>query len=228
MLDRAWLQVSTGGFDANTAIRNAIKELTRQGLTTVDYASGRTMSVEAAVRMNVVTGVNQTALRLQDTLADEMDSDLVETTAHSGARPSHARWQGQVFSRSGKSKKYPDFRRATGYGTGPGLGGWNCRHSFHPYFDGMARTYGAKELKKLEAKSITYNGEKLTEYEASQRQRYIERQIRRWKREQQAMKSAGQPQEEAKAKLKEWRARQTDLVEQTGLKRQYDRERAGG
>lgn len=170
----------------------------------------------------------QTALRLQDTLADEMDSDLVETTAHSGARPSHARWQGQVFSRSGKSKKYPDFRRATGYGTGPGLGGWNCRHSFHPYFDGMARTYGAKELKKLEAKSITYNGEKLTEYEASQRQRYIERQIRRWKREQQAMKSAGQPQEEAKAKLKEWRARQTDLVEQTGLKRQYDRERAGG
>lgn len=171
VLDRAWLQVSTGGFDANTAIRNAIKELTRQGLTTVDYASGRTMSVEAAVRMNVVTGVNQTALRLQDTLADEMDSDLVETTAHSGARPSHARWQGQVFSRSGKSKKYPDFRRATGYGTGPGLGGWNCRHSFHPYFDGMARTYGAKELKKLEAKSITYNGEKLTEYEASQRQR---------------------------------------------------------
>ena len=228
VLDRAWLQVSTGGFDANTAIRNAIKELTRQGLTTVDYASGRTMSVEAAVRMNVVTGVNQTALRLQDTLADEMDSDLVETTAHSGARPSHARWQGQVFSRSGKSKKYPDFRRATGYGTGPGLGGWNCRHSFHPYFDGMARTYGAKELKKREAKSITYNGEKLTEYEASQRQRYIERQIRRWKREQQAMKSAGQPQEEAKAKLKEWRARQTDLVEQTGLKRQYDRERAGG
>ena len=228
VLDRAWLQVSTGGFDANTAIRNAIKELTRQGLTTVDYASGRTMSVEAAVRMNVVTGVNQTALRLQDTLADEMDSDLVETTAHSGARPSHARWQGQVFSRSGKSKKYPDFRRATGYGTGPGLGGWNCRHSFHPYFDGMARTYGAKELKKLEAKSITYNGEKLTEYEASQRQRYIERQIRRWKREQQAMKSAGQPQEEAKAKLKEWRARQTDRVEQTGLKRQYDRERAGG
>ena len=227
-LDRAWLQVSTGGFDANTAIRNAVKELTRQGLTSVDYRSGRRMSVEAAVRMNVVTGVNQTALQLQDAMADEMDSDLVETTAHSGARPSHAKWQGKVFSRSGKSRKYPDFRRATGYGTGPGLGGWNCRHSFHPYFEGMARTYGAGELKKLEEKSITYNGEKLTEYEASQRQRYIERQIRRWKREQQAMKAAGQSQEEAKAKLKQWRALQSDFVEQTGLKRQYDRERVGG
>lgn len=228
VLDRAWLQVNSGGFDASTAIQSAIKELTRQGLTTVDYASGRTMSVEAAVRMNVVTGVNQTALQLQSTLADEMDSDLVETTAHSGARPSHVKWQGKVFSRSGKSKKYPDFRRATGYGTGPGLGGWNCRHSFHPYFEGMARAYGAVELKKLEEKSITYNGQKLTEYEASQRQRYIERQIRRWKREQQAMKAAGQSQEEAKAKLKEWRALQSDFVEQTGLKRQYDRERVGG
>ena len=178
--------------------------------------------------MNVVTGVNQTALRLQDTLADEMDSDLVETTAHSGARPSHAKWQGKVFSRSGKSGKYPDFRKETGYGTGPGLGGWNCRHSFHPYFDGMVRTYGAEELKQMEAKTITYNWEKLTEYEASQRQRYIERQIRRWKREQQAMEAAGKPQEEAKAKLKHWRALQSDFVEQTGLKRQYDRERVGG
>lgn len=67
-----------------------------------------------------------------------------------------------------------------------------------------------------------------TQVVSDDKETYIERQIRRWKREQQAMKSAGQPQEEAKAKLKEWRARQTDLVEQTGLKRQYDRERAGG
>ena len=56
----------------------------------------------------------------------------------------------------------------------------------------------------------------------------MERQIRRWKREQQSMKAAGQSQEEARAKLKQWRALQSDFVEQTGLKRQYDRERVGG
>ena len=38
----------------------------------------------------------------------------------------------------------------------------------------------------------------------------------------------GKTQAEAKAKLKEWRALQSDFVEQTGLKRQYDRERVGG
>ena len=86
-----------------------------------------------------------------------MDSDLVETTAHSGARPSHARWQGRCSAAPASPKSTRISAGATGYGTGPGLGGWNCRHSFHPYFDGMARTYGAKELKKLEAKSITYN-----------------------------------------------------------------------
>ena len=60
---------------------------------------------------------------MEDTLADEMDSDSIEVTAHSGARPEHAKWQGKASSRSGKSKKYPDFRKSTGYGTGAGLGG---------------------------------------------------------------------------------------------------------
>ena len=133
MLDRAWLQVSTGGFDANTAIRNAIKELTRQGLTTVDYASGRTMSVEAAVRMNVVTGVNQTALRLQDTLADEMDSDLVETTAHSGARPSHARWQGQGVQPLRQVQKVPGFPPGHGLRHRARVGGLELPALLPPY-----------------------------------------------------------------------------------------------
>ena len=227
-LDRAWMQVSSGAFDTNTAIRSAVKWLSAQGVQAVDYDSGRTNTLEAAVRRAVVTGLNQTTLKVQEVLADEMDCDLVEVTAHSGARPDHAKWQGKIFSRSGTSKKYPDFRRETGYGTGAGLGGWNCRHSFYPYFEGSPRTYTAKELKKLEARDYTYNGQKLTEYEATQTQRGIERNIRRWKREQAAMRAAGLPDDEAAAKVKEWQARQRDFVAQTGLKRQYDRERIAG
>lgn len=227
-LDRAWMQVSSGAFDTNTAIRSAVKWLSAQGVKAVDYDSGRTNTLEAAVRRAVVTGLNQTTLKVQEELANEMDCDLVEVTAHSGARPDHAKWQGKIFSRSGTSKKYPDFRRETGYGTGAGLGGWNCRHSFFPYFEGSPRTYTAKELKKLEARDYTYNGQKLTEYEATQTQRRIERNIRRWKREQAAMRAAGLPDDEAAAKVKEWQARQRDFIDQTGLKRQYDRERIAG
>ena len=134
--------------------------------------------------------------------ADELGSDLVEVTAHAGARPSHAVWQGQIYSRSGKSRSYPDFVQATGYGTGAGLGGWNCRHSFYPYFEGTSRTYSKELLDSYQAQNYTYNGRKMTEYEASQMQRGIERQIRRWKRENAAMQAAGLDSTESAVKLR--------------------------
>lgn len=224
-LDRAWMQISTGAFDHDTAIRTAIKTLSEKGLQTINYGSGKKTSIEAAVRRALLTGLNQTALHLQETLAEEMENDLVEVTAHSGARPDHAKWQGGIYSLSGRSKKYESLKKATGYGTGEGLGGWNCRHNFFPYIEGSPRTYTKESLKAMEARDIEYNGEKMTKYEASQKQRYIERQIRRWKRENAAMKAAKLDTEESAVKIKSWQARQRDFTEKTGLKRQFERER---
>ncbi|HOB36733.1 MAG TPA: hypothetical protein PKJ02_04550 [Candidatus Avimonas sp.] len=181
-----------------------------------------------AVRRAVVTGVNATALKLQETLMDEMGCDLVETSAHAGARPSHAVWQGKIFGRSGTHPKYPSLVEGTGYGTGEGLGGWNCRHSIMPFFEGQERTYTQSELDKMNAPKYEHNGEKLSEYEATQKQRYIERQIRRWKREYKAMEAAGLPTNEAAAKLNQWRRKMDDFIEQTGLKRQPEREEIVG
>lgn len=217
-LDRAYMQITLGGMDYNTAIRSTIKQLSAEGVGAIRYPTGRTDTIEVAVRRAVVTGVNQTALRLQDARADEMGADLVEVSAHAGARPSHAQWQGGIYSRSGKSRKYPDFVKTTGYGTGAGLGGWNCSHSFRPWFEGMSRTYDKALLKEYQAKDYEYNGVKMTEYEALQEQRRIERSIRRWKREKNAMEAAGLDSSEASAKITEWNRRQKDFLEQTGLK----------
>lgn len=217
-LDRAYMQITLGGMDYNTAIRSIIKQLSAEGVGAIRYPTGRTDTIEVAVRRAVVTGVNQTALRLQDARADEMGADLVEVSAHAGARPSHAQWQGGIYSRRGKSKKYPDFVKTTGYGTGAGLGGWNCSHSFRPWFEGMSRTYDKALLKEYQAKDYEYNGVRMTEYEALQEQRKIERSIRRWKREQNALRAAGLDSGEASAKIAEWNRRQKDFLEQTGLK----------
>lgn len=217
-LDRAYMQITLGGMDYNTAIRSTIKQLSTEGVGAIRYPTGRTDTIEVAVRRAVVTGVNQTALRLQDARADEMGADLVEVSAHAGARPSHAQWQGGIYSRSGKSKKYPDFVKTTGYGTGAGLGGWNCSHSFRPWFEGMSRTYDKALLKEYQAKDYEYNGVRMTEYEALQEQRKIERSIRRWKREKNALDAAGLDSSEASAKITEWNRRQKDFLEQTGLK----------
>ena len=227
-LNWAYMQISLGGMDYNTAIRSAVKELSKQGISAVKYPSGREDSLETAVRRATITGVNQTALKMQEARADEMDCDLVETSAHAGARPSHAEWQGEIYSRSGKSKKYPDFVKSTRYGKGEGLGGWNCSHSFSPHFEGSPRTYSKEQLAEYQDKNYTYNGRKMTEYEALGEQRTIERNIRRWKREQMALRAAGLPTDEATSKIKSWQVRENDFLVQTGLKKQSGRSQIGG
>lgn len=228
-LDRAWLQISSGAFDYQTAIRRAIKDLALAGLQSITYPTGHTDALDVAVRRAVLTGVNQTAARLSEARAEEMGCDLVETTAHQGARPEHVRWQGKVFSRSGKSRKYPDFVRSTGYGTGPGLCGWNCRHSFFPYFEGLSESaYPRSKLREYEEKTVKYNGKTLSYYDATQQQRYIERQIRRWKREYLMLDAAGMDTAQASVKLAQWRAAERDFCKQTGLDRDGFRSQAEG
>lgn len=81
--------------------------------------------------------------------------------------------QGQVFSRSGHSRKYPPFER-TGYGTGAGLCGWNCRHSFYPFFEGLSdRAYSRSYLDDINARDIDYRGKKYSRYEINQQQRAL-------------------------------------------------------
>ena len=93
-LDRAWLQVASGAFDYQTSIRRAVNDLAKN-MAGVTYPTGHRDTLEVAVRRAVLTGVNQTAGKLQIARMDEMDWAFVETSAHAGARPSHAEWQGK-------------------------------------------------------------------------------------------------------------------------------------
>ena len=226
-LDRAWMQINTGGMDYNTAIRRAIEGLSDAGIGAIEYPSGRIDTLETAVRRAVVTGANQTAIKTQEVLADELGSELVEVTAHGGARPEHAKWQGQVFSRNGRKTidgvTYEDLKKATGYGKAGGLCGVNCRHSFHPYFPGTARTWSEKELDALEEKKVEYNGKKLTEYEAGQAQRGMEREIRKLKRKAAALEAAGLDASEVRRDLREANKIYSDFTKQTGIRKQPDR-----
>lgn len=175
------MQVSSGTFTYDFAIKNAIKQVAKSGLT-VQYPTGHIDKLDVAVRRAVLTGVNQSSAELNMLYCDEIGTDLVEVTAHSGARPSHADWQGGVYSLSGKSKGYGSFYDITGYGTGEGLCGWNCRHSFYAYYEGTERTYSKEYLDSLDSKTYEYDGETYTNYEAGQKQRSYERAIRAEKR----------------------------------------------
>ncbi|WP_290059824.1 phage minor capsid protein [Paraclostridium bifermentans] len=179
-MDLAVMQIKSGSTSYNTAIKQAVNRLCESGIRSVDYESGVANRIDVAVRRAVMTGSNQMSQKLTLEGMKESGCDFVETTAHIGARPSHATWQGKVFCYSGNSKEYPPFIESTGYGTGPGLGGWNCRHSFYPFIPGVSnRAYTDEELDNIDPPPFEYNGKMYTYYEATQHQRQIERSIRK-------------------------------------------------
>jgi hypothetical protein len=229
--DIAHQQIATGTMSYDQAIRQAIKNVAAKGLTTVDFASGKQDQLDVSMRRAVLTGVGQTTNQLQLTRADELGSDLVAVSAHAGARnkgvgpANHAAWQGKVYSRSGAHPKYPPFVESTGYGTGEGLGGWNCRHSFYPFFEGVSeKIYESAEVRALNKKKVQYHGQELSQYDASQVQREIERKIRFWKRQAAALGAARLDNAKEVAKVREWQARMRDFIAQTRLDRESARE----
>lgn len=172
LLDKAYLQVGSGAFTLQEAVRNTVVDLAGQGIQKIAYPSGRFDWADVAVRRAVTTGISQTVGKMSLDLADEMGCDLVEVTSHLGARPSHAEWQGKIYSISGTSTKYPSLYQKTGYGTGAGLKGWNCKHDFYPFFEGASTQV---HFPKNKQDNDEY-------YENLQRQRAMERGVRESKR----------------------------------------------
>jgi len=231
--DLAYMQISTGAFDYGSAIKQAITRLAKDGLTTVTYTKRRD-KLEVAMRRTVLTGIGQTAGQLQMTRALEMEAKHIQVSAHIGARDqgegpqNHESWQGKVYSLFGDDR-YPDFIETTGYGTGEGLLGWNCRHHFYPFFVGISENvYDAKNLREMADATVVYNGEKLSIYEASQKQRAIERSIRKAKREAKFLEIAKLDNTKQITEIRELQARMRDFIKQTDLNRQYGREQIPG
>lgn len=220
-LDRAHLKVSSGAFDYKSAIKSAVDSLA-DTMKYVTYPTGHTDTLEVAARRAVLTGVNQTGAKLQVARADEMGVEFFETTAHGGARPSHAEWQGRQFHRGGAvdymGRHYPDFEAATGYGTGAGLCGWNCRHTFFAIFPelGAPPAWTQESLEALNARDIEYNGGRYTRYEISQMQRARERTVRKYKRRYLAEDAAEADTTASAVKLRQARQELADFISATG------------
>ncbi len=232
-INNAYMYTSTGVKSYTSAIIDEIKNLSKQGAV-IEYPSGAKRSLESAVRTNIVTAVNQNCGKLQEMRADELGWDLMELTAHGGARPEHAEWQGKIVSRSGQ-KGYLSLDDI-GYGEVTGFKGINCRHDWYPYYKGSSRTYSKEQLSEWQNEKVEYNGKKISMYDATQKQRAFERQIRQDKKDlkaQQAILTSndknidiGQVQNEIrniKATQKDHNAQLNDFLSQTGLNRDNSR-----
>lgn len=139
VLDTAHFKVMSGAQSYTQAVREAVNDIVREQ-TKVHYPTGHTDTIETAVLRAVRTGTAQASGNMSLQGMIERDWDLIRVSAHLGARygdggenpGNHFLWQGKLYSRTGRTPGYPLFEEATGYGTGEGLCGWNCRHSFGP------------------------------------------------------------------------------------------------
>lgn len=192
-LDGAMLDISSGAFDYNTVLKRVTKELTNSGLRTVDYASGRSIRAESVARMAVMTGVSQVTAQINERNAKELDTEYFEVTWHGGARPSHQEWQGKVYSKK-------ELETVCGLGAADGLCGCNCYHDYYPFFPGISeRSYTDEELDRLnkaENTPVEYNGKTYTKYEATQRQRALERTMRAQRQEINLLEKGGANEED--------------------------------
>lgn len=173
-VNKVYLETSTGVKSYSQAISDIVKEIGNKGVD-VQYPSGAKRSIESAIRMNILTGINQMSAELQLEYGKKLGWSLYEVSAHSGARPEHMEWQGKVYTEKELYEK-------CGYGTITGLCGVNCRHTFYPYYKGSSKTYTARNLNDLKNEKVLYNGKFINKYDASQIQRRIERNIRQNKK----------------------------------------------
>lgn len=172
-MDSAISQIMGGGFDYNTVLKKAIKQMTNSGIRWINYESGWHNRITVAARRSVMTGLSQMTRGITENTAGKLNTDLFEVSAHAGARPDHAKWQGGLYTKK-------ELYEICGLGTVTGLLGANCYHTYYPFVKGISkRAYTDEQLKAWRTdKPREYKGKEYTQYEAQQRMRQMETNMR--------------------------------------------------
>lgn len=245
LLDEVDIRIASGVQSYTAAVNDVLDNYAGKGLM-VDYPTGTRRTLEAAVRCCVVTSMNQTAAQVTNQYITQAQTNYVLVSAHLGARTgkdehsNHAEWQGKAYRLRGSEPGYPNLAEYTGYDIDPktgqgtvldpaGLHGYNCRHSHQPWAKGLRNPWEDEhKVNSKESKKV---------YENTQKQRAMERSIRKTKRrlieKQQILNSDNIPDEDKKRIQSEYDRLAYRLTEQNGaynsfckdnnLTAQYDR-----
>lgn len=223
ILSQAYIETASEVYTYQESIRRALKEYAKEGIQVVHYTNGKTLSIEAVVRRDVITRTNQLVGDIDLENAKSLGTNLVYVDQHLGARvrtkymkndyEAHAEWQGKVYMIEGSNDKYPNFFEKTGYKEMLGLKGINCYHGFRAFF----------EWEEIPKEINKEKNEK--EYELLQKQRAYERKIRRLKRKKEVSKDFDKEKyKKVCMKLKNTNKEYNSFIDENNLRRDYSRE----
>lgn len=179
-VDQAYINTITGGLSYEDAITKAVKQVAEKGITLQD-AAGRNVKLETAVKRNILTGIKQTADKINQDIDEELGCDGYETTAHVGARPEHAEWQGKQFAKTKTlAKKYGveawDESQAK-----EELNDYGCRHTYFGIILGISEpVYSRSDLKYINNYTVKVNKKDIPLYEANQQMQYIKQNVEKY------------------------------------------------
>ena len=223
-IDRAITYVQTGVVDYQSAMRSTVREMAQSGLRRVTWESGYSRRLDSSARMNILEGVRRLNSQMMEETGREFGADGVEISAHGLCAPDHRDIQGKQYSKE-------EFERLNRRLERP-IGTLNCQHFITPIILGVSKpVYSRKELAEINKRSaerIEYKGQKMSRYEASQKQRQIETAIRYAKDERDAMIAAGDKLGAAQARKKSAAlgAEYKRFCEQAGLTPRPERTRS--
>lgn len=222
-LDNACFDIVTGAFDYGSVLRRVVTQLTNSGLRKIEYGSGYASRVEVAARRAVMTGVANLTGEIADYNAKKLGTEYFEVEWHAGARPTHAVWQGQVWT---KEQLYS----VCGLGTVTGLLGANCYHTYYPFFPGISQRNWSdewlEEQNRKESKPKEFRDKEYTLYEAKQRQRQMETAMRAQREKVQMLQDGGADRQEVmlqKAKYQGQLNEYAAFSRKMGLKEERER-----
>lgn len=226
-VDKAYLKVVSGAMTYDKAIYDSYKEIASKGLKITDKA-GRNINIDVAVRRSVMTGMQQTANDINEEVGKILGCDGYEVTAHLGARPTHEIAQGKQYALTKEdARKYNvDWWYDRVDGT-PVAELWeepNCRHTVFPIILGISEpVYTKKQLNNMQDTKVTLYGKKVSLYDAQSEMRYIERNIREYKRQIEILGDKDHSKESIL--LKKWQQEYTKVSKETGISKDYARTR---
>lgn len=193
--------IAAGATTRIKVAKDALNRFAAEGITAFITKDGKKWGIAEYVSMATRTATNNSFRegRIQSIIAS--DGDLIIVSAVSNPRPSHKKWERKILSISGKDKRYPSLDEAKA----DMLFGPNCKHSFTKYIPGLTKVETEPQQ---------------DEYEATQEQRYYERQIRKYKR----VLAADPTNTKAKEKIKAYQGKIRELVDEHDLVRNRNRE----
>lgn len=176
--DYAYNKVVTGAATYREAMLDAVRNLADYGVQSIDYQSGRHYNLDVAIRRNIFGGMGLMVEQVENHIAQEMQSDGWEISAHEASAEDHEPYQGRQYSNEDFQVLNNSLKRR--------IGTLNCKHMAFPIILGVSEPiYTEEQLKEMaerNKKGIDYEGKHYSLYEATQMQRLLERNIRKQKR----------------------------------------------